>query len=178
MPSKQTLVYFIILLLLIPSILEAQYRRKKFDIWQGFRVAPRGGVNIFYGDLVDKSRTNFSLGVIGERELTSYLSGRVQLMGGQMKGEQVYGETDEIYAHFENFYTDFSIGASFRPLDVAFGYFKQRSFNPYVIGQLGIIQYNTTEYYGPAAGPRYERSEDHVWRKKAACLLFFPEDLA
>jgi hypothetical protein len=108
-------------------------------------------MNIFYGDLVDKSRSNISIGVVAERELSTYLSGRLQLMGGQMSGEQTQGDAGGIFAHFKNTYTDFSVGASFKPLNLLLGYYKQRAINPYVIGQVGMAFYSATEYFGDVA---------------------------
>jgi hypothetical protein len=160
MPSGIRFTSILIIILLFSLTANGQYR-KQVRFWEGFRITPRAGANFFYGDLVDQSRTSYSLGVVAERELSTYLSGRLQLMSGNMKGKQLYGESDLVYAHFSNFYIDANMGASFRPLDLALGYFKQRSFNPYLFAQFGIIQYNTTEWYGPAG-----LNPDEEWRKK------------
>ncbi|MCU4175929.1 outer membrane beta-barrel protein [Carboxylicivirga sp. N1Y90] len=142
--------YIIVTLVFCSLVSESTaQRRRKSTIWEGVRVTPRVGVNVFFGDLVDKSRTSYSFGGVAEKELTPYLSARVQLMAGNMKGEQTYADTDELYTYFSNFYTDFMVGASFRPLDLALGYFKQRSFNPYIVGQVGIIYHSTDTHYGP-----------------------------
>jgi len=125
-------------------------RRRKSTLWDGVRLTPRAGVNIFYGDLVDQSKTSYSFGGVAEKELMPYLSARLQLMGGQMKGEQKYADTDLLYTYFKNYYADFMVGATFKPLDLALGYFKQRSFNPYIFAQFGLVYYNTDIWYGPA----------------------------
>ena len=98
MPSGIRYSTIILIFILLPLCAQAQYRQKP-SIWEGFSITPRVGVNFFYGDLVDNSRTSYSLGVVAERELTTYLSGRFQLMGGQMKGTQIFGDTDLEYAH-------------------------------------------------------------------------------
>ncbi len=139
------LTLFIIITLSFAS--NAQYRRKA-AIWEGFTVAPMIGVNVFFGDLVDKSRTSYSGGVVAEREINTYFSGRLQIMGGNMKGEQYIANSDILYAYFTNSYVDANIGATFRPLDLILGYFRQRTFNPYFFTQFGAIYYNTTEWYG------------------------------
>jgi len=125
-------------------------RRRRSTLWDGVRLTPRAGINMFYGDLVDQSRNSYSLGGVVDKELMPSLSARIQLMGGNMKGEQVYNETGQLYSYFENYYADFMVGVSFKPLDLALGYFKQRSFNPYLLGQFGLMYYNTDTYYGEA----------------------------
>ncbi len=143
--------YFILTLLLCTFIGETSaQRRRKSTLWDGVRVTPRAGANFFFGDLVDKSTTNYSFGVVAEKELSPYLSARVQLMGGSMKGTQIHPIENTMTSRFENIYGDFSVGASFRPIDLAFGYFKQRSFNPYIIGQFGVAYYNADNWYGPS----------------------------
>ncbi len=144
--------YFITLFIIITLSFasEAQYRRKAV-FWEGFTVSPMVGVNMFYGDLVDRSRTSYSGGAVAEREINTYLSYRFQLMGGKMKGEQeAYADPTKLYAYFKNFYIDGNLGISFKPLDLILGYYKQRSFSPYVFAQIGAIYYNTTEWYGEA----------------------------
>ncbi len=138
--------YFITLFIIITLsfVSHAQYR-KSSNIWEGFRVTPMVGANFFYGDLVDKSTTSYSGGAIADREINTYLSGRFQLMGGKMKGEQsVQGV---ISADFTNMYIDAGLGVSFKPLNLILGYYKQRSFNPYIFTQFGIIYYNATEKF-------------------------------
>ena len=138
--------YFITLFIIITlsSVSQAQYKRKS-AFWEGFTVAPMIGVNLFYGDLVDNSRTSYSGGVVAEREINTYLSYRFQLMGGKMKGEQsVQGI---VSADFTNMYIDAGIGVTFKPLDLILGYYKQRPFNPYIFTQAGIIYYDATESF-------------------------------
>jgi len=138
--------YFITLFIIITLSFasEAQYKRKAV-FWEGFTVSPMVGVNMFYGDLVDRSRTSYSGGVIAEREINTYLSYRFQLMGGKMKGEQ--SVQDVVSADFTNMYIDAGFGVSFKPLDLIFGYYKQRPFNPYIFAQAGIIYYDATESF-------------------------------
>lgn len=133
---------FIIITLSFSSY--AQYKRKA-AFWEGFTVAPMVGVNMFYGDLVDNSRTSYSGGAVAEREINTYLSYRFQLMGGKMKGEQTV--QDVVSADFKNMYIDASAGVSFKPLNLLLGYYKQRSLNPYIFTQVGIIYYNATEAF-------------------------------
>ncbi len=143
--------YFILTLLVFVFINDTTaQRRRRPTLWDGVRLTPRAGVNMFYGDLVDQSRTSYSFGGTAEKELSPYFSARVQLMGGQMKGEQYHGVTNTLTSRFENTYGDFSFGVSFRPLDLALGYFKQRSFNPYILGQLGLVYYDAKNWYGPS----------------------------
>jgi hypothetical protein len=145
--SRHTLIITALLLLVALST-EGQ-RRKAPRLWEGFRVIPKAGVNIFYGDLVDESRTKYSFGVAADKEIKPHLSLRAQIMGGAMKGTQMYGNSDQVYAYFDNSYFDFTVGASFRPLELMYGYFKQRSVSPYLFLQTGIVGFNATEYYGP-----------------------------
>jgi len=155
----------LILVLLWSSItVQAQYRRKTFDIFEGFKIAPTAGVNIFFGDLVDNSRTSYSFGVAAEREMLPYLNARTSFMLGQMKGTQIQYIGNLPYAYFRNKYFDVNIGATFKPLDLAFGYYKQRSFNPYIVGQLGIIAASGTEWYGIGSG----NADGTVWRDFSA----------
>ncbi len=138
--------YFITLFIIITISFasHAQYRRKA-AFWEGFTVAPMVGVNMFYGDLVDNSRTSYSGGAVAEREINTYLSGRFQVMGGKMKGEQSVQSV--VSADFTNMYFDAAVGVSFKPMDLILGYYKQRTFNPYVFAQFGIIYYDATETF-------------------------------
>ncbi len=136
-----------------------QYNRKN-PIWDGVSVQAKLGINMFYGDLVSEKRTNYTFGVSAEKSLKTYLNGRADLNFGQMKGSQLYGSTDLTYAYFKNTYFQFNAGCTFSPLDLAYGYFNQRQFTPYVIGQLGLMYYSTTEYWGEAS--IYE--DGTVWR--------------
>ncbi len=137
----------------------SQYKKRNIFL-DGVSVQPKIGVNMFYGDLVTKKRTNYTLGVSGEKEIRTYISGRVDLNFGSMKGTQLLPATDLTYAYFKNTYFHLNAGASFYPLNLAYGYFKQRLFNPYVIGQFGGMYFNTTEYWGN--GSPYEEGTE--WR--------------
>ncbi len=160
--SKKILFIFFALLFSFMNEAFAQ-RRRGFDITQGMTVTPHGGYNLFFGDLVDKSRGSISAGVLVDRELTEIFSARVQLIGGQMQGKQVPEYTNKSYAEFENRYVEFTIGGSYRPLNHAFGYFKQRTFQPYAHLNGGLVYYNSTEYWGPL-GPGPDGEE---WRSAA-----------
>ncbi|SMO52263.1 hypothetical protein SAMN06265379_102227 [Saccharicrinis carchari] len=118
---------------------------------------------MFFGDLVSESRTNYVFGVAAEREYTSYLNARVDLNYGSMKGTQINEGSTLPYATFENTFIQFGVGATFRPLDYAYGLFKQRFFNPYLIGQLTLIQYNATEYNGPGSF----KPDGEIWRERS-----------
>ena len=160
MSFKRQVIIFLIICFACSLATEAQ-RRRPLRLWEGFRVIPKAGVNMFYGDLVDESRTNYSLGVSVDREFKPHWTGRFQIMAGSMKGTQLAYGNNEVSAYFDNFYTDITFGATFRPLELAFGYFKQRSVNPYVFAQTGVVLFNASEYYGPASG--YE--PDLLWRE-------------
>lgn len=163
---RYIIVIAVILTCLLPEA-NAQ-RRRKPQIWEGFSVTGRLGANHFYGDLVDDGRTRYTLGFTADKELNTYLSLRGSLMGGVMAGTQFAyadGKPDQnsIYAYFDNIYTEFNVGATFRPLNVLLGYFKQRSLNPYVIGQVGMIYYSASEYYGNSSG----YPDGTLWREKS-----------
>ncbi len=149
MSLKRQIAILLFICFVCSQATQAQ-RRKPVRLWEGFRVIPKAGVNMFYGDLVDESRTSYSVGVAVDREFKPHLTGRFQIMGGAMKGTQIDPRSNQVYADFDNFYTDITFGATFRPLDLAFGYFKQRSLNPYVFAQTGVVLFNATENYGPA----------------------------
>lgn len=149
MSYKRHILIITVILLIITNATEAQ-RRRAPRLWEGFKVIPKAGVNIFYGDLVDESRTNYSFGVAAERDFQPYWAGRVQIMGGSMKGTQINPVVNLEYAHFTNTYFDITFGASFKPMELAYGYFKQRTFSPYVFLQTGVVLFNATEHYGPA----------------------------
>ncbi len=145
--KKAIIVY---LTLLLSFSLNAQYR-KRHQFLEGFKIQPKVGVNMFYGDLVSKKRTKYTFGVVAEKELTEYLNGRFDLTLGSMKGTQE-SAPGLIYAYFSNFFVQYNFGATFRPLDLAMGLFKERRFNPYVIGEIGIIQWRAREWFGAASG--------------------------
>jgi hypothetical protein len=136
------------MLLVVTTTLFSQYRRNRFDLTEGLHIAPMVGANFFFGDLVDKSRTSYSFGVVAEREMTKYLNLRASLMLGNMKGQQeTYSNPNILYADFKNYYSEVMAGATFLPINLAFGYFRQRAFNPYVTGMVGMNFYKVTEWY-------------------------------
>ncbi|WP_430809997.1 MULTISPECIES: hypothetical protein [unclassified Carboxylicivirga] len=112
-------------------------------------------------------------GVTAEKELTTFLAARASLMGGKMSGTQ-FASDDTENAWFDNFYGEFNVGATFKPLNVLLGYFKQRTFNPYVIGQVGLIYYNATKYwgvYGQSFTPPFEYGS--VWNESSGITPSF-----
>ncbi|MGQ1787089.1 outer membrane beta-barrel protein [Saccharicrinis sp. GN24d3] len=139
----------------------SQYRTKRRQFLEGFKIQPKAGVNMFFGDLVSEDRTNYVFGVAAEKELLPYLNARADLNYGSMKGTQLFAETNLPYANFDNSFIQFSLGATFRPLDLSLGLFKQRLFKPYIIGQAGILQYSATEYWGEAG----HGEAGTVWRE-------------
>lgn len=151
MSFRQQIIILIFACFICSLSTQAQ-RRRPLRLWEGFRVIPKAGVNMFYGDLVDESRTNYSIGVAVDREFKPHLTGRFQIMGGAMKGTQVNPVVNDVYAYFDNFYTDITFGATFRPLELAMGYFKQRTLSPYLFAQAGVVLFSASEYYGPASG--------------------------
>jgi len=157
----------IILVLLINSTVYSQYRRSARSTFsEGLSITGKGGVNIFYGDLVDQSRNSYSLGLSLDREFNKLLTTRLQIMGGKMKGGQLYGDTDLEYAYFKNYYGELTIGGTYRPLNHIMGYFRERTVQPYALVQFGLIYHSTTEYQGPgwefAGYPVDELS--NIWR--------------
>lgn len=159
-------VTLIILGLLVLLPLEAQYRRGGWEKFkEGLSITPKAGLNMFFGDLVDESRSSFSLGALAEKELSEAISARLQIMGGQMKGTQVNPVSKTVYADFDNIYAELTVGAAYRPLNSIIGYFKQRRFQPYVHLNAGIVYYNATEYWGPASTSTPGSTPGEVWRK-------------
>ncbi len=128
---------------------------------EGLKIQPKVGFNMFYGDLVSEARTNYTFGVASEKELTRYLNIRLDINYGSMKGTQTSTGSEFPYAYFDNTYIHFNAGITFRPLDLAFGLFKQRRFNPYIIGQAGLMPFSASEYYGASSG--FEAGS--LWRK-------------
>ncbi len=163
MPSS--LRYIIVIAVILSCVLPetSAQRRRKPRIWEGFSVSGRLGANHFYGDLVDDGRTRYTLGFTADKELNTYLSARASIMGGSMAGIQ-YSSEGLHNAWFDNFYTEFNIGATFRPLNVLLGYFKQRSLNPYVIGQVGAMYYSATKYWG-VYGNEFGEEYGSVWNE-------------
>jgi len=176
MHLKTKSIVLLALVLLIALPLNAQRRRKKFDLMDGTRISPMVGINSFWGDLVDDSRTSYTFGASFEREMNNYLNARIHLMAGQMKGTQMAGESsDVVNAYFENNYIEMGFGATFRFVDLAYGYFKQRTFSSYVIGQVGAIYYDATEWGGPGLGnysmlhpTKPGESRQGIWHQKTS----------
>jgi hypothetical protein len=152
--------FFALIIFFITVSASSQYRKRN-QFLEGFKIQPKAGINMFYGDLVSEARTNYTFGVAAEKELSTYWNARIDLNYGAMKGTQLGYSSDDTYAYFENTYIHFNAGATFRPLDAAYGLFKQRRFNPYIIGQLGLMQFSTTEYWGAASG----NTEGSIWRE-------------
>lgn len=171
MPTKLEKWTIMLLLLLFSTFAHSQnqrgYSRSPFRIQDGLTITPRAGLNIFFGDLVDKSRSSYSAGVTADREMSKFLSLRAQVMGGAMKGTQIYGDTDKSYAYFENIYVEGTVGGTYRPLNHLLGYFKERSFQPYALVQAGLVYYNTTEYWGDHWEGGTVHEAGSVWRKAA-----------
>ncbi|MCL2074165.1 MAG: hypothetical protein FWH18_09600 [Marinilabiliaceae bacterium] len=129
----------------------SQYRRQSSNYFiDGLSITPKIGPNIFYGDLMDDSRIGYAVGVCADREMHELLSARVQILGGSMRGT-MRGQAASIIGlpalSFTNFYTEFTLGGTFRPLNFFLGYFKERTFQPYILLQGGIIYYNAKEFW-------------------------------
>jgi hypothetical protein len=137
---------FAIIILVLPTCIFSQYIPS--EILEGFKIQPKLAGNVFYGDLVHIGKTNYTFGIAAEREMKPYLNARFDLNFGSMRGTQI--NDGQTYFYFNNVFIFYNIGASFRPLDLAFGLFKQRLFNPYIVGQVGAIQYNSKKFVGEA----------------------------
>ena len=149
------------IIIMISASVFSQYRTKRRQFLEGFKIQPKVGVNMFFGDLVSEGRTNYVFGIAAEKELLSYLNARVDVNYGSMKGTQINDGASAPYAYFDNTFIQFSLGATFRPLDLSLGLFKQRLFKPYILAEGGIIQYTATEYWGGAG----EEPDGSVWRE-------------
>ncbi|MCU4157723.1 hypothetical protein J1N10_17240 [Carboxylicivirga sp. A043] len=144
-----SLRYFIVLIVLLSTILPESnaQRRRKPKIWEGFSVTGRVGATHYFGDLVDDGQTHFAAGFVGEKELNTFLGGRLSLMGGKMSGTQ-NSSAGTKNGWFENTFTELSAGVSFKPLNVLLGYYKQRAFNPYLVANVGALYFSATKYWG------------------------------
>lgn len=158
--EKLIFIFLAFLLTFQCDVLSQRRRRGAFDITEGMKITPRGGYNLFFGDLVDKSRGSYSVGVSADREMSEIFSARAQFTGGQMQGTQVFPHSGSVYASFDNIYGEFTLGGTYRPLDHLLGYFKQRTFQPYAHLNAGLVYYNATEYWGPAS----EGTPGDEWR--------------
>jgi len=162
-------IILLILAVLISASSNSQLRRgyssNPFDILSGLSITPKGGANIFYGDLVDESRSSYSFGVKANREMSRTVSLHADLMSGAMKGRQISISGDDPYANFENMYFEFSIGGSYRPLNHMLGYFKERTLQPYILAQIGVVYFNTSEYWGSGSIITPGSEPGEVWRE-------------
>lgn len=163
--TRMWIITLVVLLISTSSFSQVRrgYRRNPFIIQDGLTITPRAGVNLFFGDLVDKSRTSYTVGVTADREMSQFLSARVQFMGGAMKGTQIAYTGNQAYAYFDNIYVEGTIGGTYRPLNHIFGYYKERTVQPYLLLQGGVVYYDATEYWGPAG----QQPEGTVWRETA-----------
>lgn len=158
--SAKITILLIAITLSLPSNTLAQRRPGGFNLTEGMSITAKGGYNMFFGDLVDKSRGSFSAGVLADRELDEMFSVRTQLLGGKMQGTQVLPKSGLEYAYFNNVYGEFTVGGTYKPLNHIMGYFRQRTFQPYAHVNLGLVYYSATEYWGEAgSGP-----VDEEWR--------------
>ncbi len=149
----------LISLLIVPFV-NGQLRGRgldKYPLMRGFSVSPKVGFNLFYGDLVNERPVNLSFGISSEKELKEYLNARIDFKGGAMSGSQINPDNQLPFSTFKNTYMTFEIGVAFHPLPLFYGFFKQRMFKPYVVGQIGIIAYNATETFG--SGNLYTHSD-------------------
>ena len=145
---------------LLSTVSFSQYRRPPFLFKEGLSVSVKGGLNMFYGDLVDETRNSYSFGATLDREMNEFFTLRTQLMSGAMKGTQI----EVIHAHhFENFYIDWTIGGTYNILNHTMGYFRERIFQPYAMLHVGLIYFNATEYWDKTGLTQYLGSD--VWRK-------------
>ena len=163
--TRMWIITLVVLLISTSSFSQVRrgYRRNPFIFQDGLSITPRVGLNMFFGDLVDKSRTSYSVGVTVDREMSKLLSARFQLMGGAMKGTQINYSGNNTYAYFDNIYVEGTIGGTYRPLNHILGYYKERTAQPYVLLQGGVVYYDATEYWGPASS----QPEGTVWREAA-----------
>ena len=146
---------FLLSLLLIsflPTTNGQRSRYVKYPVLKGLSITPKLGINWFFGDLVNARPINFSGGLTVEREMLEYLSARIDLGGGIMSGTQIEPTSGLVFSEFTNTYTTFQVGASFHPIPLIYGYYKQRMFKPYIVGELGIIAFNATETFGEGNG--------------------------
>lgn len=152
---------FILLITFLPSSHGQRSRYVKYPILKGLSVTPKLGVNWFFGDLVNERPVNFTGGIAIEREMLEYLSARIDIAGGMMTGTQIEPNTGLVFSEFTNVFTSFQVGASFHPIPLMYGYYKQRMFKPYIVGELGLIGFNATETFG--SGNTYSAPVGDIW---------------
>lgn len=172
--SKNITLLLIVAILSQPvfSQLRRGYSRNPFDLAAGLTITPKAGVNLFFGDLVDESRTSYTVGLTVEREMTRSVGMRASLLGGKMKGDQVYPITNTTYASFKNFYAELGFGATYFPLNHLMGYFRERTFQPYGLAQFGVIYFSATETWGPASAGTRGAVPGEVWREPSGVTPF------
>ena len=160
--NKKRLLLILIVLLTIDVY--SQYRnRSKSTFDQGLSVTGKAGTNIFYGDLVDKERFGVSVGVTLDKEIHKYFTLRGQIELGEMQGTQKYqADLSRDYAKFKNFHVELTFGGTYRPLNHFLGYFKERTFQPYVLLQAGFLYFNATEYWCLKEDIEYYNT--NIWR--------------
>ncbi len=162
--------FFVIIIVLTICVGTSWAQRStyvKYPFLRGFSVAPKGGANWFWGDLVDERPFNATYGLSIEKELKEYLNARVDIKSGSMSGTQINPGNGLPFSTFENSYFTFETGVAFHPLPLVWGFYKQRRFKPYVVGQLGVIGYDAVESFGSGNGYKYQdgtpASEGDVW---------------
>jgi len=174
--NKRWQIFLLVLMISISSY--SQYKRPpkhRFD--EGLTLSGKVGANIFFGDLVDKSRTNFTLGLTLDREMHKLFTVRTSLMGGKMSGAQILqGQQDPkiIFASFDNTYFEWTIGGTYSILNHIYGYFRERRVQPYFLMQLGLLYYNATEYVGLEdyiQDPHFGSEGSNVWRIQSGLTL-------
>ena len=144
--DKKYILFSVIFLL--STVCFSQYnRRPPFVFKEGLSVSVKGGLNVFYGDLVDKSRNSYSFGATLDREMNEIFTLRTQLMSGAMKGTQL-NNANNPHVNFNNFYLEWTVGGTYNILNHINGYFKERTFQPYAMLHTGLIYYNAKEYWG------------------------------
>ncbi len=160
---KKTLLFILLICTFIEA--NAQFRSRKKNFAAGLSIQAKGGINFFYGDLVSKNRHNYSLGIVALKDVSYCLDVRADLEYGSLRGTQYNEGQTDYFCSFENNYYSFSAGVSFRLLDYINGLLKDRLFNPYIIGQFGVIYYDADESFGPAAVAVYpDLNKPEHWR--------------
>ncbi len=169
----------LVIAFIISTSVYSQYRRGysnvPFDLPAGLSLTASFGPNVFYGDLVNKGRFGHSFSLRLDREMSQLISARAQLIGGNMQGTQIHplpisispGEpatSGHAYAEFDNLYVEFSLGATYRPLNHFLGYFKERTAQLYALAQVGAVYYNADEYWRPASSMTPGSDPGNKWR--------------
>ena len=155
--NKKYILFLVVFLL--SAVCLSQYK-PPLMFGDGLSFTAKGGVNLFYGDLVDKSRNSYSFGVTMDREMHEFFTLRTQIMLGQMKGTQI--QKDNPYVHFKNFYMEWTVGGTYNILNHAIGYYRERRFQPYALAHLGLVYYDAKEYWDETGFNQY--IENDLWR--------------